>query len=234
MASAHDDSQRQRAARTIGVSYLVAMATSMFAEGYVRGTLIVPGNAMATAQNIAANALLFRAGVAAEIATFVVDLALIAALYVVLSRVSKPIALFAMLVRVAAECVALMMAADSLTVARTLNGASYLQAFEPEQLAALARLGTIAHDMTYGVVFVILGVGSAVFGWLWVRSGYIPRPLAWLSLGASVLLGAGALAITIQPDVQSVLYPGYMIPMFLWEVGGGLWLLVRGIRLPSR
>ncbi|MGH7726314.1 MAG: hypothetical protein ACREOU_12880 [Candidatus Eiseniibacteriota bacterium] len=41
-----DDSQRT-AARVVGLGDLIAMATSIFAEAFVRGTLVDYGNALA-------------------------------------------------------------------------------------------------------------------------------------------------------------------------------------------
>jgi hypothetical protein len=48
----------------------------------------------------------------------------------------------------------------------------------------------------------------------------------------SVMLSCGAFAILMEPRL-AVLYPAYMIPMFLFEIGGGLWLLIKGLRPPS-
>ncbi len=228
-----DDSQR-RAAKLVGFAYLFAMAASMFAEGYVRGTLIVGGDAVSTARNVVAHEGLFRLGIAVELATFAADIALISALYVVLSVVDRHLALFATLLRLAAETAFVTMAAGSLDVLRTLGSAEYLQVFQADQLAALAQLGLGAHDATYGVGFIFLGVGSAVFSVLWLRSRYVPRALAALGVLASALLAAGALAFVVLPDLWRVLYPGYMVPMFFFEVGLGVWLLAKGLASPER
>ena len=52
--------EQRNAARVVGIIYLAAMATSMFAELYLRGPLIVGGDAVQTAINIAASERLFR------------------------------------------------------------------------------------------------------------------------------------------------------------------------------
>ena len=57
------DPEQQTAARVAGFIYLIAMATSMFAELYARGPLIVAGNAMQTAITIAASERLQLLGV---------------------------------------------------------------------------------------------------------------------------------------------------------------------------
>jgi hypothetical protein len=229
MAYVIDESQR-RAATVVGVTYLFAMAASMFTEGYVRGTLIVSDNAVATAQNVMAHATLFRAGIAIEILTFASDITLISALYVILAPVNRHLALYAAFLRMAAVSVGAMMAAHSFDVLRLLGSVEYLRVFQADQLAALARVGLGAHTSQYNVVFVFLGLGSTVFACLWVRSRYVPKPLALLGVGASVVLAAGTLAFLVVPALQRILFPAYMAPMFAFEVGMGLWLLVKGLR----
>lgn len=227
-ASSFDESQR--AARVVGFVYLFAMAMSMFTEMYVRGTLVVAGDALRTANNIAANATLFRIGIAGEILTFAADIALIAASYVILAPVSRSLALFAAAIRLAAETVGAKLAAGGFDVLRIVNGAPYLRAFEPDQLAALVRLSLGGHAAAYGVMFVFLGIGSAVFARLWLRSGYVPRFLAWIGVIGSILLAAGSLVVLVLPGVR--LFPWHMVPMFFFEVGMGVLLLARGLRPP--
>jgi len=50
--------------RFAGLLYVLASIAGFFAMGYVPGKLIVHGNAVATASNIAASETLFRAGIA--------------------------------------------------------------------------------------------------------------------------------------------------------------------------
>jgi hypothetical protein len=227
--SSVDQSQRT-AAKVVGFAYLFAMATGMFSELYVRGTLIVADNAVVTAQNITAHGTLFRLGILSEIATFLSDVTLITALYVILAPVNRHLALYASFLRLAATSVMVMMAAQNFDVLRILSGAEYLRVFEADRLAALARLSLGAHFASYNVGFVFLGAGSTVFGYLWVRSRYVPNALAVLGVFASFLLAAGTLAILIVPSLQTILYPAYMVPMFFFEVGMGFWLLAKGLR----
>jgi len=224
------DETQQKAARVVGVLYLFAMATAMFAEGYVRSTLIDYNDAAVTARNIIAHKQLFRWGIAAELITYAADIALITALYVILAPINRHLALFAAFLRVVGETVGVMNAANSVDVLRVLSDADYLRAFEADQLAALARLYLGAHNSATSAVFVFLGLGSTVFGYLWFKSAYVPRAWGVLGVFASALLAAGALAFIVFPSLGTMLYPGYMVPMFFFEVGMGLWLLVRGLR----
>src|SRR5207247_11124792 len=92
--AAIDESQR-KAATAVGITYLVAMATSVFSEMVVRGRLIVANNAAETARRIMAHEQLFRLGIASELMTFVGTLVLLASLYVILRPFGPHLALFA-------------------------------------------------------------------------------------------------------------------------------------------
>lgn len=230
MAPMHIDGSQRRAANVIGLAYLLAMATGVFAEEFVRGQLIDYDNATVTAQNIISNKTLFRVGILAEIFTYLADLALIAALYVVLAPINRHLALFATLVRVVAESIHIVMAAGSFEVLRVLGNGNYLEAFGADQLHALARLNLGAHGTLYNVGFVVLGVGSTVFGYLWLKSGYVPRAWGHLGIVGSLLLSAGTVLILLIPNLQGTMYPWYMIPLFIFEVGFPIWLFVVGLR----
>jgi len=224
-----DDSQR-RAAKIVGIAYLFAMATSMVAEGYIRGTLIDYQNAGVTAKNIMDNVLLFRTGVVLELLTFVSDSILIASLYVILAPVHRHMSLVAAFLRLIAVGLSVAMAAGSLDVLRVLSGAEYMQAFEIEKVQALARMGVGSHGTMYTVAFIFLGFGSAVFAYVWLKSRYIPRFLAMLGIVASLFLAIGSVAFVFSPKFWTFIDPFHMVPMFFFEVGTGVWLIVKGIR----
>jgi hypothetical protein len=227
-----DESQR-RAARVVGFVYLFAMAVSMFAELYARGHLIVSGNVAETARNIMEHERLFRLSIACHVITFAADVALIAALYVILAPVNRNLALFAAFVRIETS-VGVNAVLNGFDVLRVLSGADYLRVFGADLLQALARLSLGAHGAGLSVCFVFLGLGSTVFSYLWFKSNYIPKALAALGVFSSFLLAAGAFTSIIFPSLVKMLSPGYMAPMFVFEVTMGFWLLFKGLPLRPR
>ena len=70
------------AAKVAGWIYLFTTFVSVFAVFYVRGQLIVRGDAVQTAKNIAASERLFRIGTVCDVIAFV-GVILVVALYVV-------------------------------------------------------------------------------------------------------------------------------------------------------
>lgn len=223
-----DDSQR-KAARVVGFTYLLTMATAVFAF-YVRGQLIVNDNVADTARNISAHETLFRLSIASDLITIAGVIALVSALYVVLSPVNHNLALFAAFLRAIGISTGVTALLNDFNVLRILSGADYLQVFEADRLQVLARLSIGAHGAGTTVDFVFLGLGSTVFCYLWFKSNYIPRTLAGLGVFGSFLLAAGTFAIIIFPRLGAILSLIYMMPLGVFEVTMGFWLLLKGLR----
>jgi hypothetical protein len=228
--SAIDESQR-KAARVVGFTYLFAMVTANFAEFYVRGRLIVADNAATTARNIVAHERLFRLGIASNLLCFLTDIALIAALYIVLKPVNRNLALVAAFCRLVETSIFVVVTANDFDALRILSGADYLRVFEADRLQALARLSVGAHGAGYNVGLVVFGLGSAVFCYLWLRSGYISRALAILGVVASLLVAAGSFTLIIFPELTNIVSPGFFAPIFVFEVTMGFLLLFKGLPL---
>jgi len=224
--------EQHSAARVAGLIYLIAMATSMFAELYARAPLIVRGDAMRTALNIAASEGLFRLGSVIHLVTFASDAVLAIALYVVLRPVGRNVALLAASLRLIDSAILSVNMLNDFAVLRLVSGTDYLQTFDTKQLQALARLFLSVEAAGFQIGFVFLGLGSTVFSYLWLKSRYIPRALAGWGIFASLVLAVVTLACILFPHVGEVIGLTYMAPMFFYEVGLGLWLLIKGIALP--
>ena len=80
----------QTYARIGGLLYLFIIVAALFAEAYVRGTLIVGGDPAATATRILASETLFRAGLAGEMLTCACDAELGLCLWLLLKGVDLP------------------------------------------------------------------------------------------------------------------------------------------------
>jgi hypothetical protein len=224
------DAIQRRWARVVGFSYLFALAPAVFAEFYVSGRLI-SDNAIATAQNIIAHERLFRLGIASNLLVFATDVVLVAALYIVLERVNRRLALVATFFRLIETTILIVAVLNDFYVLRLLSGASYLTTITPNVLAALARVSIGAHGSAYNVALLLFGFGSSVFCYLWLRSGYIPRPLAVWGLLASAWIGICAFTFVVFPELTKVISVGYYGgPIFLFELTIGLWLLFKGVR----
>lgn len=227
MTSTIDQSQR-KAAKVVGFTYLFTMATSIFAF-YLRGQLIVSDNATDTALNITAHEQLYRLSIAIDMFTVVGIVALITALYVVLSPLNRNLALYAAFLRAIGVSIYVIALLNDLDVLRILSGADYLRVFETDQLQSLARLSIGQHGAMTNVDFMLLGLGSTVFCYLWLKSKYIPRALAALGVFGSFLLATGSFAFIIFPSLEKISM-FYMAPLGVFEVTMGFWLMLKGLR----
>jgi hypothetical protein len=225
------DAIERRWARIVGFSYVFALAPAVFAEFYVSGRLMVSDNAIVTAQNIIAHERLFRVGIASNLLVFATDVLMITALYVVLERVNRRLALLATFFRLMETTILIVAVLNDFYVLRLLTGASSVTTVNSDQLAALARVSMGAHNSAYGVALLLFGFGSPVFCYLWLKSGYIPKPLAVWGLLASVWIGICSFIFIVFPELTKVITIGYYGgPIFLFELTIGLWLLIKGLR----
>jgi len=205
------------------------MVTAMFAEFYARGPLIVHGDVVQTAKNIAASQRLFRIGTVSDLITFAGDVILVWALYVVLKPVNRNVVILAAFWRLAECAIFALITLNDFVILRLLSGADYLRAFDTKQLQTLAYTFAGAHDAGYLIGMVFFGLGSTVFAYLWFKSRYVPRALAALGIFASLVVAIVTLAIMVFPGLAAVVIPAYFAPIFIFEVTLGFWLLFKGI-----
>jgi hypothetical protein len=128
----------QLKARIAGGLYLIVIAGGIFAELFVRGRLVVPGDAAATAHNIMAHEFLYRCGFSVELFYLLCNMPLILIFYDLFKVVNRNIALldaFSSLTSTAVEAVSLLAHYAPLII---LKNDRYLTAFTTEQRQAAA------------------------------------------------------------------------------------------------
>jgi hypothetical protein len=218
-------------ARIVGFLYLFTNATAIFAFS-ARGKLIVPRDAVQTATNIVASERLFRIAIATELITAVGVVILVWGLYVILKPIDRNVVWLATFLRLAENFVLAFITVQEFAALAFLKGATSLQAFDTQQLQGLAYTFLRVYGDAFNIGFLFLGLGSAVFSYLWLRSRYIPRLLAAWGIFASSVMALMSLAIIVFPKLAAMGLT-YMMPMGIYEFGLGFWLLIKGIRAPS-
>ena len=225
------DAKRARVvARVGGVLYLIIIGIGTVGEAVVRGSIVVPGDATATAANLRSMEGLWRLGVAGEIVLLTCAVALGLILYVLLRPVSRELALGTVLfnlVCIAVEGVAAVSLAAALL---PVTSATYATAFTPEQLDVLAMLSVRSHSLGFGIALIFFGVECVILGYLIYRSGYMPRPIGVLMQIAGVCYVVNSFALLLSPTLSSRLFPVILIPSFIAELSFALWLVAKGVR----
>lgn len=222
-------SRLRRLARTAGFLYLAIFVIYPLST-MVRSTLVVPGDASATAQNVVANGSLFRWGMAGEATIFIIEIALAAVLYALLRPVGRSLSLGASLARVAEGVV--MAAGNLFTSILTLvavGGAGYLAVFSPGQLDALALLFQDANEyvvLTWGFFFAL---SLVLTGWLVYRSGFFPKIPGVLLVLAGLGYLVQSYGTIVAPDAAEMLSTVVLVLAIPGELVFALWLIIKGV-----
>ena len=218
---------RKREARVAGVLYLLLGVLSAL-EMSIPKVFIVGGDAAATADRIASSQLLYRLYVISGLASQILFVFLVLALYQLLKGVNK---------RQASLMVALVLVQVPMAFAITLcgfaplvllNGADYWSAFDKRQLDAMTMGFLSLQSYGTSAITALWGLWLLPFGVLVYRSRFIPR-----ILGVFLIVGCfGWLVIS----VTSLLFPAYarVADQFrilaIGEVLIILWLVSMGAR----
>ncbi len=227
----------QRYARIAGLLYLAIIALGMFGELYVRGTLVVSGDAAVTSAAISASPFLWRAGIAGDLLMHVFDVPVIVVLYYLLRPVSRSLALLATLINLVQTAVLVANKMNLLVPLFVLENASYLTAFSPEQLQALSSLAIKAHGYGFGIGLIFFGVACLVRGYLIFVSTYLPKILGVLMAIAGLSYLINSFALLLAPTFAAAIFPSVLVPAFVAELAFALWLIFKGVnvqRWPGR
>ncbi|MCW8927101.1 MAG: DUF4386 domain-containing protein [Xanthomonadales bacterium] len=213
-------------ARVAGFLLLISLVAGSFGEMYAPMKIIVPDNAAATAKNILSSDLLFRLGFASYLVEGICNVAILLVFYVLLRPVQKNIALLAVffgLIGISVFAVAELFYVAPLLI---LGGADYLNSFTPGQLNTLALLSLNLYGYTAGILMAFGGACSLFFGYLILKSGYIPPLLGALLALAGIGFVIRNFALIIAPAYA---YDWLFLPMIFAYLSLTLWFLVRGV-----
>ena len=224
-----NNSQRT-AAKVAGAAGLLAFALVVFGNYVLLNPLVIPGNAAATAQNIAAHQTQVRVTVVCFLTYSLGVLVLLSALYVILKPINPGLALVGAIFRFVFALLWLLAPLNLLSALRLLSSANYLQTFEPDRLQALVRLHIGATFDDYYVGLPFFGLAATVCAYLWIKSNYIPRGLAIYGFVASAWCVLCACLFLIFPDFNKIVND-YLFdsPMALFELVLSFWLLFKGL-----
>mgnify|MGYP001489722250 FL=1 len=220
----------KKTARLTGFTFLFAIAIVVFSNYSVTFRFIVP-DAAETARNIIANQTLFRINIVCNLIYLVTLIVMFTSLYGILKQVNKNLALVAAFFRLIYALIWGIIALNIFGALRLLGDATYLSAFEAEQLQTLARLHLKSSWDAYYIGLPFWGLASAVCSYLWLRSRYIPSALAVFGIISSVWCVICAFIFIIFPDFEKTISLSlFDMPLVIFEITLGFWLLFRGLK----
>ena len=211
-------------ARVTGVFYLVTILTGVFAQGFVSGTLVVDGDAAATATNILAHKSLFQLGFAVYLVEMACQIVMTALFYDLLKPAGRSVSLLAAFLGLAGCVIKTFSRVFFIAPLFVLGGAHYLSVFSTEQLQALALLFLKVNDHGAAIALVFFGFYALLQGYLIIRSTFLPRTLGMLSV-----LGGVFWLSFLYPPLGYRLFPYIAAFGLLGAALLILWLLVFGV-----
>ena len=220
-----------RQVRLAGLLYLAIILLGLWGEVAVRGTLVVPGDAAATAERIAASPLLWRSGLVGDLLMQLLDVPVIVVLYLLLRPVSEGLALTATLLNLVQTAVLVADRGQLLTPLLLLGDAGALQAFSAAQQQALSQLAIRLHAHGFGIGLIYFGFACLVRAVLIVRSGLLPQALGLLLGVAGLCYLINSFALLLAPGLAAALFPAVLLPALVGEVALSGWMLLRGVNL---
>lgn len=214
-------------ARLAGVLFLLTMVGGGFAQNYVAGSIVVAGDAAATAHRIVAHELLYRLGFAVYLIEMSCQIAMTVLFYDLLTPVSKTGSLLAAVFGLIGCTVKTLARLFFFAPLLILSGAHYLSAFDPKQLEAAAFFSLRMNYTVETIAMVFFGLNTVVTGYLVLRSSFLPRFLGVIS----VVGGVGWLIYLYEP-LAARLESAIVGIGAIGALTMVLWLLVKGVDEP--
>ena len=225
-------SRPSRLARRTGLAYLGIIATGIFAEFAIRGSLVVDDDPVATAENIAESPGLFGVGIGADVVMIALDVVVAFGLLGLLRHVNRRLSVTATVLRLiqgAVIAINLINLYRALGFARDAVDAKGTVFAVPAQdaLDAVER-----HALGYDAGLIAFGLSCLVVAWLLLAGNLVPRLLAWGMAATGAIYLVGSFAALFAPGASAVIEPFYAICLVV-ELAFAIRLVTRGLDAPA-
>jgi len=210
--------------RLAGFFQLLEGSASSTGQVFILGTLVVQGDAAATAHNILANEPLFRLGFLLSVAGVAFHLAWALLMYQLLRPVNRTVAGLAAFVIIVCSALQAVTALLYLGPLLVLQGGSSLSGFSTAQAQALASTFLKLNAAAFDLDLVFFGLWCILTGHLIWRSTFLPR-----LLGALLVVYGVGWSLFAWPPLATFLFPAIAAASGLAEIPLMLWLLIVGV-----
>ena len=214
-------------AQWAGLLYFINAGCGLWAEAFVRGKVIVSGDAPGTAANILANQTLYRSGFAADLVSMVLELGIALLLYQLFRPVSRGLAGAMVLFRLAWVAIFATVALTHIAPLLLLDGS--IKGLDAGLAQSLSYFFLRLHGQGYEVGLVFFGVDCLLIGVLILRSSFLPKVLGGLLVLAGLCYLVNSFADFLAPAFARQLGVWPLLPCALAEYALILWLLIVGV-----
>lgn len=225
-----------KTATLAGSAYLIIFILGIFDNFFIFKSLIVPGNASLTANNVIANEQLFRWGTSIWLFVLILDVIIAWALYIFLKPVNKMFSLLAGWFRIVYTAIFGITQILMFIALEILSNTDYLSVFTKDQLNAFSMMFIKAHDTGFLISLVFFGVHCLLLGYLVIKSDYIPHILGFLLIAASfgyIIDSFAHFLISNYVDYEMIFLIIVAVPAIIAELSFPLWMLIKGSKIET-
>lgn len=227
-----EEASMKKTARIAGVWYLILGITYGFSWMYI-SNIIVPGNAVLTTNNIVSSQSQYLIAIIGNIIGQISFIFLVLALYRLLKQIDQTQAMLMLtlvLVSVPIMFTNILLQMGALMVSSSTD---YLKVFSADQLSALAMLFLNLFRQGSHLVTIFWGLWLFPFGYLAIKSGFIPRIVGILLIISGFSYLIDSLIFLFIPGAHEPLSKYLSAPETLGELSAIFWLLWKGVKMPE-
>jgi hypothetical protein len=217
----------RHAALIAGLGYL--LTPTSYAEYGIWPRLVIPGNIGQTILNISAHQGRFVVAILCYLVSFLLDIVIAWALYLLLAPVNRALSLLTACFRLVYATAAIVATLNLVHVFRLVQAPDYAAAFGIGPLQAQVKFSLDSFHWDFSASLIIFAIHLVLLGILIFRSAYIPRLIGVLL----IVDGLGWAVSSLHPYLYPSLHLGWIFITYFGELVFMLWLLIRGWKIPE-
>lgn len=217
----------KKTARVAGVLYLLFALISIVSFLYIPSTVIVPGDATATASNLGSSELLFRLGILGSYISQILFVFLVLTFYRLFKETNHAQALLMVVLVAIGVAATFVNMFHRLAALILVSGADFLAVFTKAELDALAYAFLRLYSHGAQAIEVFWGLWLFPFGLLVYKSGFIPKILGGLLMMAGVGYVLSSVMSLVLPEYKAALSQLISV-LEMGELPIIFWLLIVG------
>lgn len=208
-----------------GIMFLFNLIIPTLGYVFIQSKLYTITDPLQTVINVTQNQSVFYLGIISELILSVGLVALAYSLYILVRKINKDLALFAVIVK---SIEAALMAVVALITFLAFHLTGSVESIENVNISQLQLLSGIIlnkHSLLNSIPMIFLGLEMVIFNLLLLRSVLVPKLIS----GFGVL----SFALIFIYSILSILNIGsdlmlLTVPSFLYELICGIWLITKG------
>lgn len=213
-------------ARLAGFLYLLLAVVAAFGMQVVPSTIIIPGDAAATVQNITASEGLFRLGIVSSLLGQVIQIFVVFALYHLLKPINKDMAKLMVVFILVAVPLAMLNELNYFITIILVGSGNHL-GLSADLIQSLVTVFLDLHEYGIMIGHIFWGLWLLPMGYLIFKSGFIPKLLGILLIIGGIGYIIDFLLAALGFDIGIVISEF----TFIGELLLPLWLVIRGVNI---